>query len=184
MTIKQTMGEELKNIEMKLRANGYKVESMHGCSYDYFTAENAEGYQVYCQVGDYCMGYDVSCNYKPSRNEGSGRSLQKAVRIDKLYQTIINAFVDSKKWANRFGMPDSIVNFDFTDDTVSQFDIRHTIKGIKKDIGYREQNILDNLDSIEQNTEVPEGYRIFRFFDKNGNGFEAGKTPNGYSITL
>jgi hypothetical protein len=30
---------------------------------------------------------------------------------------------------------------------------------------------------------VPEGYTIYRFFDKDGNGFEAGKTPNGYSIT-
>jgi hypothetical protein len=52
------------------------------------------------------------------------------------------------------------------------------------EFGYREIEILNNLESIERNYEVPEGYYILRFFDKDDNGFEAGKTPNGYSITL
>lgn len=54
---------------------------------------------------------------------------------------------------------------------------------LEKYFGYREIEILKDLKTIEINHEVPTGYHILRFYDSNGNGFEGGKTPNGYSIT-
>lgn len=57
------------------------------------------------------------------------------------------------------------------------------LKGISKDLAERENNILDNLAEVEQNNYVPAGYTIYEFCDKNGDSFEAGKTPAGYSVT-
>jgi hypothetical protein len=50
-------------------------------------------------------------------------------------------------------------------------------------LGYREKAILADLAEIRQNSEVPEGDIIYEFCSKNGDGFEAGKTRLGYSIT-
>lgn len=58
------------------------------------------------------------------------------------------------------------------------------INMLKNEFGYREKEILLNLKSVEQNKEVPEGYTIYRFYNKNGEGFEAGSTPTGYRVTL
>lgn len=56
---------------------------------------------------------------------------------------------------------------------------------INNDLGYREKEILNNLESIENNKDVPEGYIQYVFYDKEGNGFQAGKYNNGrYGITL
>ena len=57
------------------------------------------------------------------------------------------------------------------------------LDGVKKDISYRENTIMQNLSSVEKNNEVPKEYEIYSFYDVSGNGFEAGKTPSGYSIT-
>jgi hypothetical protein len=57
------------------------------------------------------------------------------------------------------------------------------LKGVAKDLGYREEAILADLAEVEQNAEVPNDYIIYDFYDSNGDGFEAGKTPAGYSIT-
>jgi hypothetical protein len=55
---------------------------------------------------------------------------------------------------------------------------------IKSDIAYREQNILNNLAEVEQNTEVPSGYIQYWFYDKSGEGFQAGLYANGsYGIS-
>jgi hypothetical protein len=55
---------------------------------------------------------------------------------------------------------------------------------IKSDIAFREQNILDNLAEVEQNTEVPNGYIQYWFYNKDGEGFQAGKYANGsYGIS-
>ena len=53
----------------------------------------------------------------------------------------------------------------------------------RKELGFRENEILNDITTIEKNNDVPEGYIIYGFYDSNGNGFEGGKTPNGYSIT-
>jgi len=55
---------------------------------------------------------------------------------------------------------------------------------LKNDFGYREKDIIKNLESVEQNKEVPEGYTIYRFYAENKEGFEAGNTPSGYRVTL
>lgn len=56
---------------------------------------------------------------------------------------------------------------------------------IKSDIAYREEEILQNLAEVEQNKDVPEGYIQYRFYNKEGEGFQAGKYANGsYGITL
>jgi hypothetical protein len=60
---------------------------------------------------------------------------------------------------------------------------RTILDGIKKDISFRENTIVQNLATVERNKETPAGYIIYSFFDNAGNGFEAGKTPAGYSIT-
>lgn len=57
------------------------------------------------------------------------------------------------------------------------------LKNIIKNLGYREKAILADLAEIRQNSEVPEGCIIYGFYDCAGNGFEAGKTRWGYSIT-
>jgi len=58
------------------------------------------------------------------------------------------------------------------------------IERISKDIAFREKDILDNLVEVEQNTEVPTGYTQYWFYDKEGNGFQAGKYANGsYGIS-
>lgn len=50
--------------------------------------------------------------------------------------------------------------------------------------GYREKEIIKNLSEVENNTEVPNGYIQYVFYDKEGNGFQAGKSVNGsYGIT-
>ena len=61
--------------------------------------------------------------------------------------------------------------------------IIEVIKGIKADLDNREFEILENIAEIRKNENVPEGYFILEFYGYNGNGFEAGKTPSGYSIT-
>jgi len=57
------------------------------------------------------------------------------------------------------------------------------LKGIAKDIALREREILNDLAEVRQNVEVPADYLIYEFYDAKGDGFEAGKTPTGYSIT-
>lgn len=58
------------------------------------------------------------------------------------------------------------------------------LQKINKDLAYREKEILKNLVEVEQNTEVPNGYIQYWFYDKNGNGFQAGKYANGsYGIS-
>lgn len=55
---------------------------------------------------------------------------------------------------------------------------------ISKDIANREKEILKTLTEIEQNNEVPTGYVQYWFYDKNGEGFQAGKYVNGsYGIS-
>lgn len=59
------------------------------------------------------------------------------------------------------------------------------IRKLGQDLGFREEEILSNLAEVEQNNDVPEGYIQYVFYDKNGEGFQAGKYPNGnYGITL
>ncbi|MDD5239955.1 MAG: hypothetical protein PHH61_05870 [Candidatus Nanoarchaeia archaeon] len=61
---------------------------------------------------------------------------------------------------------------------------RTIIRKIGTDIAYRENEILSNLDTVEQNTEVPEGYIQYIFYSKTGDGFQAGKYANGsYGIS-
>jgi len=60
---------------------------------------------------------------------------------------------------------------------------REILDGVKNDISYRENTILQNLAEVQKNDKVPEGYLIYSFYSVNGNGFEAGQTPSGYSIT-
>jgi hypothetical protein len=62
-------------------------------------------------------------------------------------------------------------------------DAIYTLCQLEKYFGYREIEILKDLKTVEINHDVPSGYKILRFYDSNGNGFEGGKTPNGYSIT-
>jgi len=62
-------------------------------------------------------------------------------------------------------------------------DAIYTLLQLEKHFGYREIEILKDLKSIEINHEVPQGYHILRFFNSDGEGFEGGKTPHGYSIT-
>ena len=62
-------------------------------------------------------------------------------------------------------------------------DAIYTLLQLEKYFGYREIEILKDLKSIEINHEVPQGYHILRFFNSGGEGFEGGRTPNGYSIT-
>jgi hypothetical protein len=58
------------------------------------------------------------------------------------------------------------------------------IEKISKDgLGFRELDILENLTEIEKNNHVPTDYTIYKFFNEFGDGFEAGKTPRGYSVT-
>lgn len=58
------------------------------------------------------------------------------------------------------------------------------INKIWNQAGYREKEIIKNLTEVERNTEVPEGYIQYRFYDNNGNGFQAGKYKNGsYGIS-
>ncbi|MDD2496183.1 MAG: hypothetical protein PHE29_13455 [Tissierellia bacterium] len=55
---------------------------------------------------------------------------------------------------------------------------------IKNDIAFREQEVIDNLSEVERNTDVPAGYIQYWFYDKNGEGFQAGKYANGsYGIS-
>jgi len=62
---------------------------------------------------------------------------------------------------------------------------RTIVRKIGKDISWREENILKNLETVEQNNEVPEGYIQYVFYDKKGNGFQAGKYSNGsYGVSL
>lgn len=58
------------------------------------------------------------------------------------------------------------------------------INKIWNQAGYREKEIIKNLAEVKRNTEVPEGYIQYWFYDKEGNGFQAGKYENGsYGIT-
>lgn len=62
---------------------------------------------------------------------------------------------------------------------------KEIIKRIKSDIAFRENEILKNLASVENNKDVPAGYVQYKFYDKEGNGFQAGKYANGsYGISL
>lgn len=60
---------------------------------------------------------------------------------------------------------------------------KNIINGVKKDLAGRENGILNDLATVEQNKDVPSDYVVYSFYDSVGNGFEAGKTPSGYSIT-
>ena len=71
----------------------------------------------------------------------------------------------------------------FAYDTINNIKIGTTVKSLSNQFAYRENAIIKDLASIEINKEVPEGYYILRFYDSKGNGFEGGKTPNGYSVT-
>ena len=66
---------------------------------------------------------------------------------------------------------------------VTQKQVLEVIKNLKNDLDNREFSILENIEEIKQNKEVPKGYFILEFYGYNGNGFEAGLTPSGYSIT-
>lgn len=68
-------------------------------------------------------------------------------------------------------------------DLIHDMDIATIIHKLEHEFGYRETEILKDCANIERNYEVPKGYHILRFYDSKGNGFECGKTPNGYSIT-
>ena len=58
------------------------------------------------------------------------------------------------------------------------------INKIWNQMGYREKEILKNLAEVEKNTEVPSGYIQYWFYDKDGNGFQAGLYANGsYGIS-
>lgn len=58
------------------------------------------------------------------------------------------------------------------------------LERISNDIAFREKEIISNLVEVEQNTGVPEGYIQYWFYDKDGNGFQAGKYANGsYGIS-
>lgn len=62
---------------------------------------------------------------------------------------------------------------------------KEIIKMVKSDIAFRENEILNNLATIENNKEVPAGYIQYKFYDKEGNGFQAGKYANdSWGITL
>ena len=43
--------------------------------------------------------------------------------------------------------------------------------------------ILNNLTEVIKKKDVPSNYLIYEFYDSEGNGFEAGYTPNGMGIT-
>lgn len=59
------------------------------------------------------------------------------------------------------------------------------LRKIKNQMGYREKEIVANLAEVEQNQEVPKGYIQYRFYDVEGNGFQAGKDIYGnWGITL
>lgn len=58
-----------------------------------------------------------------------------------------------------------------------------TLMKLESQINYREMEILKDLVEIKINHDVPSGYHILEFYDSQGNGFEGGKTPYGYSIT-
>ena len=53
----------------------------------------------------------------------------------------------------------------------------------KKCFNYRELEILRNLTEVIKKIDVPSHYFIYEFYDSEGNGFEAGYTPNGMGIT-
>lgn len=58
------------------------------------------------------------------------------------------------------------------------------INKIWNQAGNREREIIKNLAEVKRNTEVPEGYIQYWFYDKEGNGFQAGKYENGmYGIS-
>jgi hypothetical protein len=54
---------------------------------------------------------------------------------------------------------------------------------ISNDLGYREKAIITDLAEIRQNSEVPNDYIIYEFYNSKGDGFDAGKIQQGYSIT-
>ena len=58
-----------------------------------------------------------------------------------------------------------------------------TLCKLESQLEYREIEILKDLKVVKINHEVPAGYHILEFYDSQGKGFEAGKTPSGYSIT-
>jgi hypothetical protein len=177
-TLATKMGMDLLNIEKQLMNKGYLVLGTHNNGYHYFVVENKEGLQVYCQVNNFKMGYDLSINYKPSQGMGSGHVYQKQVSFNELIETIETAFTDqfTLNHIARQGKPQSIIK-----------KISEALK--RKDmLGYRELEILLNVKEVKQNTEVPNQYYIFEVYDHNGNGFEFGKTIHDigydeYSIT-
>lgn len=58
------------------------------------------------------------------------------------------------------------------------------INKIWNQTGYREKKIIKNLAEVKRNIDVPKGYIQYWFYDKEGNGFQAGKYENGsYGIT-
>lgn len=176
MSLKNDMGLRLFEVEKELMSKGYLVIGTHDY-YHYFTVENKEGLQVYCQVGDYCMGYDLTVNYKPNKKNGSGIQYKKSLQIENLVAEIEKAFNDSFTLSHvaKNGKPESIKN--------------KIITGLKRQkmLGFREEEILKTLTEFKQNTEVPQNYYIFEFYNENGDGFEAGKKPENkyseYSIT-
>lgn len=172
----QEMGMELLKVEKELMKKGFLVIGQHS-DYHYFTCENQEGKQIYCQVGDFGHGYNISINYKPSTGHGSGIQYKKGLNLEDLTEEIEKAFnsplMDLEM--TRRGKPESI--------------IKKMIQSLKryKELGFREEEILKNIGSVVQNIEVPDNYYIFKIYDKKGNGFEAGKTIHNsygrYSIT-
>ena len=64
-------------------------------------------------------------------------------------------------------------------------DIISCIKSLdnKKCFNYRELEILSNLTEVIKKIDVPSNYLIYEFYDSEGDGFEAGYTPNGMRIT-
>lgn len=62
---------------------------------------------------------------------------------------------------------------------------RIILRKIQTDIAYREEEILHDLAEVEQNNDVPEGYIQYKFYNKDGEAFQAGKYANGsYGISL
>lgn len=66
-----------------------------------------------------------------------------------------------------------------------KIDVISCIKALDKEkqFSHREMEILNNLTEVVKKKDVPSGYLIYEFYDKNGDGFEAGYTPRGMGIT-
>ena len=104
---KNDMGMALINVENELKAMGFTVKAVHNY-YHYFTVENHTGAQVYCQVNDFGMGYDISIKHKPSRENGSGRQIASQVHFTNIIPVILDGFTQAEIYARNFGYPKSI----------------------------------------------------------------------------